>query len=430
MSVSFNLNTKKIFGNLFAHLFGQVVTVLTTILIPWICLANWSAEDFGYWVVISAISQFFIVADFGVSSAIVNHICMDLTSNWIRVRYHILQGLKLVARRVFFTLVVATTISVLVFISLGTHSASKFSAAVFVLLFLIFATSMQPLNNMYMGYKRAQGKNSVGVFVVNITRFFELLTLSGAVYLGADLLGAAIVFFTTRILCSILILLPLISARRDISYFPLEELPTSVDKAGWGFATNFAALNIALHGFVLAASTGGPAIAASFAAARTASRIPSQPVGMAYSSITPELSLLYAQGRHANFWRIALRMSFFSTLFTVAIGFVVYFYSQWLELHWLHGKLVLDKTVLLLLISSMVFHVLWQSGSQILAAINKTFRLGVVYLLLSVISVVLAVTVLSSLGAVGIALAWLILEICMVAVVGFNVSATYRQIVV
>lgn len=422
------INKVNAFKNLFAHVFGQLVTIAGAVLLPWICLAKWSAGDFGYWVVISSISQFFVISDFGLSSAISNYIFLDKLTNQDDIFEKFYFGAKILIKRFFAVLLFIFFICLFYGISLFFENNKNYIELSFSLFFLSSAMAMQPVVNLLSGVMRSRGRNDAGVLISNLIRLFELIAIVFSIWFGTDVLQASFVVFAVRSFLTIYILRRIFLKKSKYIYRANAEiLPAELNKVGLGFTANMFALNGSLHGMVLVASLGGGALAASFSAARTAARIPSQPIGIVFSSITPELTTLFSRGNYSEFKKIGVYMALGALVFaSVAGGFILYF-SDWLEKYWLHGKLVLDRNVLLILVFSMIIHVLWQAGAQVLASINLTFNLGLMYLLSTFFGVLGAFVAWKFYGNFGISLSWLILEIIMLFMVFLNIRFLIKK---
>jgi O-antigen/teichoic acid export membrane protein len=405
------------FKNLFAHLFGQVVTILGTILLPWICLSQWTADEFGAWVVISAIAQLYMVSDLGFSNALANHVFLD-SSDRENYLNKFKAGVRVVGVRFFWSLFFIFLMCFFYdFYRCYVDGAHQYSLS--ISLFLISsAMAMQPVINLFSGVMRAKGENSKGILISNFIRLFELLSVALFVGLGGSVLFAAMILFLVRVSIVVFLLWKMLptdwSGNLECSR---DSLPVALNEVGFGFAANMAALNIALHGMVLVVSTGGAALAASFSAARTAARIPGQPIGIVFSSIAPELTALFSNGKFSEFRKIGVLMALGALVFAIFSGCVVLYFSDWLEMYWLHGKLTLNGPVLVFLVLSMIFHVLWQAGAQVLASINVTFKVGFSYLFLTLVGVFCAFVAHKYYQSLGVAIVWLSLEIVMLFVI-------------
>lgn len=409
------------FKNLFAHIFGQVVTILGTILLPWICLSQWTAGEFGNWVVILAIAQLFMVSDLGFSNALANHVFLDSSRKEDYIN-KFKAGVRVVGRRLLWSLVFAFLMCSSYELYQGyVYAVHQYGLS--TALFLISsAMAMQPIINLFSGLMRAKGRNSKGILLSNFIRLFELLLVAFFISLGNGILFSAVAMFLARVAIVLWLLWKVLPMDwRWHSEYSQDFLPATLNGVGFGFAANIAALNIALHGMVLVVSTGGAALAASFSAARTAARIPGQPVGIVFSSITPELTTLFSTGKFSVFRKVASLMALGALMFSVFSGCIVLYFADWLEKYWLHGKLSLSRPVLILLVFSMIFHVLWQAGAQVLASINMTFKVGFSYLILTLLGILCAFWVSLHYQILGVAVVWLVLEIVMLFVIVNNI---------
>ncbi|MGR9036541.1 MAG: hypothetical protein ACU83O_08125, partial [Gammaproteobacteria bacterium] len=70
------MKISRVFKTMSAHGYGQVVTILSTLIIPSVIVAKWGAQGFGYWVTMSALAQFFLMSDLGAATALSNQLCL------------------------------------------------------------------------------------------------------------------------------------------------------------------------------------------------------------------------------------------------------------------------------------------------------------------------------------------------------------------
>ena len=59
---------------IFSHGYGQVVTLISSLLFPFLTLKYWGAADYGYWLTISSFTQFWAISDLGSSHSIANQL--------------------------------------------------------------------------------------------------------------------------------------------------------------------------------------------------------------------------------------------------------------------------------------------------------------------------------------------------------------------
>lgn len=369
-----------------AHLFGQGITVLGVVAVPWVCLGHWSVEEFGIWIIASALSQFFFISDGGLSGALANHLCMAPNMSAAKARATALQAFQLIRRRILLSLMVAFVVSISWFaITDFNGSYTHTGLGVIVFFSSAVASALQPLVGLFCADMRYKGMNGKGILISNLGRFLELMTLVGAVYFGAGLLVAAIAVAAIKAVFVTALMSTQFSRSdtadlNDGNVVQSSLITKELHRAGVGIASNFFALNSLLHGLVLVASMGGPVAAAIFSSSRTVARIPGQPLGVFFLSIGPEITDIYSRRDLHAFRRIALMTLIGSLVFSASIGGLAIFNSAWLEHVWLHDKVRLPFDLLVTMVIGMFAHIAWQCGSQILTAINQTYHVGLNYL--------------------------------------------------
>lgn len=414
------INIHRALRTLSAHLFGQVVTILGVIAIPWVCLGHWSAEEFGVWVIASAVAQFFLVADGGLSGALSNHLCLDQSMTSLKAKETIRHTFNIIVRRIVSSVGVAILVTGIAYalVTIRSPESSQYLVGGFAFLFIAISSAMQPLIGLFCAVMRYRGANGIGIVISNFTRFCELVALAVAVYFGANLFVAALVIASVKIF-AVLILMKEALQLKDIDHEGCQRYASNyrsssdLKRVGYGIASNYLALNLMLHGLVLVASLGGALAAAIFSTTRTVARLPGQPLGIAFLSIGPEITEIYKRKDLSAFRRMSLLMLTGTIIFTIFVGGLSIFLREWLERAWLHGKVSLPADLLFAMVIGMLAHVAWQSASQILSAINQTFKVGITYLVVACAALASAALAQATNGLLGIAVIWGLVELFM-----------------
>ncbi|MGJ0486522.1 MAG: lipopolysaccharide biosynthesis protein [Methylomicrobium sp.] len=390
-----------------AHGYGQLVTILSTMFIPSVAVAKWGAEGYGYWVTLSALAQFFLMTDLGAATALSNQLCLKsartVEEAWVLVR-NVLGGFIIKALS---AAVIIVAISVFVWSYYDREDASEQAMQLaIVFISLALSAALQPLIGIYGAVWRFIGKNAVGIFVSNTVRSIELLGILGCALLGRGILAAAVTALALRFIAATVgvIHTPRLLLRGSVARKTRQsknrrksanaEL-VSVKLAGHGFMLISLSQQLALHAPVLLISTIlGPTSAAVFAACRTISRLPVQPLTVVLASLNPEFTELVASRQHAQLAKIVRRVVVVAIIVSLMVGAGAVLYANVLERVWLAGKLNLDLKVLTALCIAASFYIGGQVLNQTLTAANRTRNQSRQFIVMTMLLVVLMVPLL------------------------------------
>jgi len=401
------LKIYRVLRTLSAHGYGQLVTILSTMFIPSVAVAKWGAEGYGYWVTLSALAQFFLMADLGAATALSNQLCLKSARTeeeaWLLVR-NVLRDFFLKALS---AAIIIVAISLLVW-SYYEHDKATDQAMQLAIVFVSLAMSaaLQPLIGIYCAVWRFIGKNAAGIFVSNTVRSIELMGIVGCALMGRWILTAAVAVLALRFIAATVAIIhtPRLLLRRKVARKTNRgkkhnknanvEL-VSVKQAGHGFMLISLSQQLALHAPVLLISAIlGPTSAAVFAACRTISRLPVQPLTVVLASLNPEFTDLVASRQLAQLAKIVRRVLVAAITISLIVGGGAVFYANVLERVWLAGKLNLDLSVLIALCIAASFYIGGQVLNQTLTAANRTRNQSRQFIVVTTLMIVLMLPLL------------------------------------
>lgn len=364
-----------------AHGYGQVITIASTLAIPSVAVAKWGVEGFGYWVTLVAFAQFFMMSDLGASTALANQLCLKANRSsedaWALTQSVILEFIKKGVIALGIILVVAIVVALYYSNDVDTKNALFIGLTFFA---LALSSAFQPAQVIYNAAWRFVGRNEVGIFIFNTTRLFDLGIIVGVALSGGQMPVAAAVVTVIKLVTVLLIYFHLpylimegkagsVLGNKDARHNELNVL----SKAGHGFTLISVSQQLTLHGPVLLISVLlGPIQAAIFAACRTISRLPVQPLTVLLASLNPELTELIANKQYKQLKIIVRRVLFGVMALSIIVGVCSVLFVEVIEKYWLAGKLDLDVKVLVPLCLAAMFYLCGQVINQTLTAANKT----------------------------------------------------------
>ncbi len=375
------MNISRVIRTFSAHSYGQIITIISTLAGPTVAVAYWGAEGFGYWVSLSALAQFFSLSDLGASTALANQLCLK-SNRSIEDAHRLTRNVIInYVKKAVISLAIILAVAFLLALYYSYHVATQ---SAFILAFtfsaLAFSAAFQPAIGIYNAAWRFIGRNEVGIFISNTTRLLEFLMIIGIALLGKPMLIAAIAAALFKILISLIMYFhipSLIKQGKDIQILN-QNTQTHIElnkltKAGHGFTLISLSQQLTLHGPILLISAIlDPVQAAVFAACRTLSRLPVQPLSVLLASLNPELTDLIAKKHYKQLKIIVFRMLFGVMILSILTGLSSVYFIDIIQKYWLENKLNLDIKVLIPLSLAATFYLCGQVLNQTLTAANKT----------------------------------------------------------
>ncbi len=397
------MNIFRVIRTFSAHSYGLIIAIISTLTIPTVAVANWGAEGFGYWVSLSALAQFFRFSDLGASTALANQLCLksnrSIEEAYRLTRSVIINYIKKAA--ISLAIILAVAFFLALYYSYHVTTQSAFILA-FTFIAFAFSAALQPAIDIYSAAWRFIGRNEVGIFISNTTRLLDFLIIIGIALLGKQMLIAAIAVALSRTLISLIMYFhipSLIKKGKEIQILS-QNAQTHIElnkltKAGHGFTLISLSQQLTLHGPVLLISVIlGPVQAAVFAACRTLSRLPVQPLAILLASLNPELTELIAKKHYKQLKIIVFRMLFGVIILSILIGLSSVYFIDIIQKYWLKSKLDLDIKVLIPLCLAATFYLCGQVLNQTLTAANKTREQSKQFIIVGILMIALMLPLL------------------------------------
>lgn len=404
-----------------------ISTAIQLLTVPYL-LNFWSVEHYGGWLLLCAIPAYVALSDFGFLSVSLSRITIFAAQGEIeRVNRVFQTGLAV------WILVVAGT-SVINLIFLSSYNSGLFSQwnnkIAFFLLVLCAILSMG--SYLVEGAFRTEAKYATGIHLQNLSRITEWLGLIIGVFLHQSFIGAATGQFVGRFTGLTVSIWFAKSAIKQVKWnirgASGEELRLMI-KPALGFMGFPVGNAISIQGIIVANSIiFGASFAAAFNTYRTLSRTIVQASTVISKSIWPEISRQFGLKNGGNikklFWRGTAAALTLSLLCVIGISF---FGEQIIGL-WTRGKVIFDSNIFYAVLSVSLLSASWQVGMVVLSGANQHTKLGVTYLISSIVGI-LAIFILSPYfneyaGALGM----LITELSTIIFVGVFIRQFFKSL--
>lgn len=374
-----------------ANGFAQAVTLFYQLMSIPVLISEWGANGFGVWVALSALPAYLTLggAGFGVASA-------------NRLSFIIGSGRSVGSEeyyRVFATTFWITSISSIVLVVALAILAFNIPVSDFpftdvydlgILQATIFVLALGVVVNFYVpvldGVFRSVGRYSEGVYIFNILRLFEYVSILGvALFMKISVFNVAMIMLLFRVLCVLVMFFRLKFIAPSLRYGILGFSYDTV-KSLWRSAVANMVMPLsngfAVQGAVLLAAAVSPYYAAVFAATRTIAGVARQLVMMVANAVWPEMTRALGGRRYQyfGFLIILLILCLFSAFIVIVVlgtvfGEVVFKYIT-------NGELKFDSQLFLLILILLFFNAANGIVFIVLNSLGKILLFSVLSMLL------------------------------------------------
>jgi O-antigen/teichoic acid export membrane protein len=395
-----------------AHFYAQGVTILTQLATLPIFLARWSTEEYGQWIMLSAVPIYLTVADFGIVTAAGNLMSMHKAREEIEELNRVFKSSIFIIVAVVPVLAVLTSVPLL-FFGFGLNIDQRGALAA-----LILASLLNVACGLFDSAYRPFGKYPKVTVLLTTARVADWIGTVCGLYIGGSLTSAALGLLSGRIFSCIAMFL---FARRDVP-----ELKWNIDKVdgklarqlirnGIGFLSFPIGNLLTLQGMVVlvGAQLGGGAVAL-FNSSRTLARLLAQLAILTAKALAPEISRLYGAGkdREADALIKQLMWTILPLTIVGAVGLEIL--GPALLEKWSRGKIAFDRTVFTWLVAGAICAAYWQIRSTKLTATNRHSLLATMFLIVSASALVIAYFTEKHFGIVSAAASTCLVELGMV----------------
>jgi O-antigen/teichoic acid export membrane protein len=404
---------RRVLAGMGANASGQVVTFLTQLASVPLFLHFWPVEQYGQWLLLSAIPAYLSLSDLGITSVAMNRMTM-LSA----------QGHHAQSNAVFHSALVMTaaTTLALFFISLAATWLLDIATLLLpqarqTLTALIAAALLNVLCGLIDAVFRASDRFVVGTYLISLGRLLEWVGGMLGLLLTGTMLAVALGFLAARALFMIGTIgyahLRLRTHTWSCRHANREEVRALLPDA-LAFLAFPLGNAITLQGSaILVGHLFGPVALALFSTCRTLSRIPLQLLATFSRALWPEMSRQYALRNMSLLERMRNRGTRLSLAACVASGVAILIWGGPILELWTNHRIAADASLLAALVVVALANCAWQIDLVLLSATNQHRTLAMSYLVTSVLCILLAAAAPASVGLYGVIAALLLFEAAM-----------------
>lgn len=368
-----------------AHLYAQLVTVVTQLASLPLFMTKWSAERYGEWLLISAIPVYLTIADAGILTASGNLMSMhkargDLSQVNEIFRCSVLIVLLLVA------VCAISVCSLMLSFSFGLDADER-AALIYLMMSALLTVGCGIFDAAY----RPFGKYPRVTVLLTTARIIEWAGAVIALFALGTLSGVALGFLAGRSTSCLLLYGFARVDLRDLRW-SLQEVDfrraVGLFKEGVGFLSFPLGNLLVIQGMiiVLGSRLNGVSVA-QFNSSRTLARVLTQLSIISSKSMSPEISALHGAGRDTDARTLSNKVLRTVLPLTIIGAVLLEFCAPFIINRWSRGKISCDIFPLTWLLASAVASAYWQVRSSLLTATNQHALLAVVFMAVSLAAV-------------------------------------------
>jgi O-antigen/teichoic acid export membrane protein len=370
-------SNKRIRANLVATGFGQMVTILSQVLLVRLYLQAWGVQHYGHWLVLTAIPAYLAMSDFGIGYVAANKIGMLGGINDAAGGLRVLQTTWMI--QVFLSTVAFAFALVLIYCFAGVHGPIYLADRALLSELALYALMGIPISTLAGPYRFAM-KTDRALLWINSGRLAEAIVIGCLLYYRCSMeeVGAGMV--VTRFVSAIATYVDGRSICHDLylgcTKFSWKEARELIIPGG-SYMLFPAGNAILLQGLTIVISKAlGPTSVVVFTTTRTLCRYIFQAMNMIGNSLWSEFSTLVGAGmhEHANDLRRAgVQITVFCSIVSGAILVIL---GPLIINIWTSGKVSGLRSTIVLLVLDMVAYSLWFINSVVLNATNSHIKLA------------------------------------------------------
>lgn len=395
-----------------AHIYGQVVQIVIQLATLPIFLARWNAEQYGQWIVLSAIPTYLSIADFGIVTASGNMMSMHKAREETAAVNRVFKSSILIVVIVIPLLALSTVVPVLMYgFGLDREARSALAA-------LILAALLNMACGLFDSAYRPFGKYPRVTVLLSSARLLEWLGAISGLFIGGSLASTACGLLAGRTVSFIIMFM---LARRDVPELRWNlhqadsTLARQLIRNGVGFLAFPIGNMLTLQGMVvlIGAQLGGSAVAV-FNSIRTLARVLSQLAILTAKAMAPEMSRLHGAGEDQEAEKLVKQLLWTILPLTVAGAIALELLGPRILEHWSHGKIPFNRVVFTWLVIGAILAASWQIRATQLTATNRHSFLALSFMVVSAGALLIAFSTVKAFGIASPAASTCLVEFGMV----------------
>lgn len=399
--------------------YGLAVQILIQLVSVPLFTGRWGLGGYGVWLILFTLPSLLTMADFGLTTTGGNTMVAAVAQGDRQRAARIHSALRVLTLSTSAGLLILVAVALLVVwpgaLDMGGHFPPDLVRRAVMYLALYGALGL--INGVTLAGFRAADAYAFSGTVFQTMVLAEAGIAFLVLMLGGNLAQVALAYLATRLAGTILF--SALLRRRA------EWLLSRTFAVDWGevrllLRPAIAAVvlpgahAVALQGSVMAiGAVAGPAAVPAYTVARTFSRMALQVVMRFNIASMPSFTVASARDDQQRVARLVLVNLVVSALVAIPAAAAIIFLGQPLIALWTNGRVEVELPLLLAMAAAMLVNAAWAPLSNLLLAVNRHAVFTYAMLLASGLAVGLGAVLVGAVGALGMALAMVVLELAM-----------------
>lgn len=410
--------------NMLANLFGVGVNLLNQIVLVPFYIIYWGNELYSDWIVLSSLTAIFSMTDVGLNNVIQNQFSIKYAEGEAKT-CNALLSCNVVIVTITFLLVLLLTVVYLLCVnltdSMNLHILGRSEAGVVftMLLVKVFVSMYSGIQNSIY---RATHHADRAIFLDQIAFLCVVLMTFAFVVTRASVVWLSLAICVPYIL---LIIVKFYDSKRyfnhHISLFHFDwKLVKQMILPSLSFMSFPLGNTIVLQGFTLVVNKFfGANEVVLYNTSRTMCNFIKTFLGTIQGSVWPEYSIAYGKSDYKRMRSLHKKSLHISIAFSILVGVGLLVFGPFIYKIWTHGEIQFVYPLMMGFIIALIIESVWISSSVTVMATNNHTRLGISFIVVSALSLLLAILLMKiypSLSLITIPLIFLQLVMSFVAI--------------
>ena len=377
--------------NLFANLGGIGVQLLNQIVLVPLYLVFWNINLYGDWIVISAISAFFIMSDIGLNTVSSNRFVISYQKKNIAECNSIINNNYLLLIIISAALLAGCFFYILNFdivSSLDLHYLNRNDANI-VFIFTVVNVLIGIFQSVMDSIYRAVSKNHFMISITNMSRLLEFFIILASLILGFSIVLMVTILIFPKI---IMLIYKMVNAPQyfkyslGIKYINIRLLKETISPS-LTFMSFPIGNAIILQGFTIIVNKFfGTEPLILFNTTRTLCNFTKTLLLAMQQSVWPEFSIAYGKGDTDRMRELHQKAFAIANYSAVAVSIFLLLFGNFIYTIWTNGNLSFNHIMMISFLAVLFFENMWTTSSVTLLATNNHSIIGLAYALLSLVA--------------------------------------------
>lgn len=375
------LQDKKVYfsilKNYTAQVFGLTVTLLNQLLLVPIFIEEWGVEKYADWIIISALSSFFALSNFGINQSSNNFFCFSYHSG------DYLKCKKIIHNSILFVSVISSVALILLLVGGIVFRYGKLldisefteRETLYIFIFFLINIFLKMLGGVFSGIYRALSKSHYNAYIDSLVVVFEMFFVIGAIYMNLNV-------YLLLILYNIPVVLGIIIRyRQSNGWFQIgrvqdvkfdREIFKKLVTPSLGFMLMPVGQSLSNQGLIILIKTllGSDALV-SFTTTRTLVNIVKSVTNIFSNSASPEISNLYGKGDVNSIVSVFVKVLLVSLIAALAVSIGLLFWGENIYRYWTKNEVFFDTTFFYTMLLFLIISIFGNAVSSVLFSTNN-----------------------------------------------------------